>query len=216
MKLRAWRKTHYPNAADVARRIGVGVSTYTAYERGTRNVPLSVWPKLRAMGFDDDDTVENLGTSAPVLAVNIKYAGLLSEGQSVDYVELADPAGHVQIPAHMTEGLSDPIGVRTTSDRLMPVVEPGDLMVFERSTVPKIDRIYLMRGDDGKAHMGALVHIEGQLMIQPLNPRFEAVAATGPLIGYLTGIRHDEPGEVRTRHVPEGIRAPQLYGTSKM
>lgn len=198
-----WRKERYSAAKDFAAKIGVNPKTYAAYEAGIRPVPDYIWPKIRRHGFDEG--TENVNGVVGVPEITVPYIGFIPQEGAVDWIDPTATGQTALVPGHMLRGVANPFLGQTSSDLMMPMIEPGDWLVFERTNLPKRERVALFRFNDGALMLGVVAHRDGVYYIEPLNPRYEGRPAEGTFLGYLTGI-HRTGDEVFNRHRPDGLR----------
>ena len=87
----------------------------------------------------------------------------------------------------------------------MPLLEPGDVCVFQRTDEPKLGLVILFRSDENLVTIKKLAHDGVNYVLKPLNPRYAEHVAEGSMVGYLVGIVRDKGTQRITIYDASGI-----------
>ena len=184
-------------------------STYANWENDTASVPLTILEKARAL---DRQRVILAGVGGPNFGsltaedsgrVKI-YGGVLAgtgNASSIDALELDVPIQFAR---------DDYGGMVVQGDSMLPLLAPGDTVIFRDWTQPKAGYVFAAKIVDGPDKGNWVVKLlaihNDRFVLRSLNGEYEDVFGPFQLAGFLVGIVHDEEPERLIRLNPYGIR----------
>lgn len=183
--LTEFRKGRGVSQEAMAADLDISRNTYAAYETGRNRPRFETMKRLRLMGFQAD--VSSPLVPASELEIPVVYVGTVAAASKVDWTDPFASETMEFVPPEMghTRGR---FAARIGSDSMVPMLEPGDLCVFQRDPAPRIGAVVLFRSFDGQITVKQLKHNGQDYYLHPLNPRYEDCQAAGENVGYLVGI----------------------------
>lgn len=179
---------------EMAKRLGVKRSAYKNWEYGDNMPPDSVLPTLRDLGMEDAPIVRAGVRTKPRRLVSgrvgrLRIAGAVAAGDGANDIE---PEELDNVPIEFAQ--PDYSGLIADGPSMLPYIQPGDILVFKDSKVPKLNRIVCARIDaDPQLVVKTLTHSGDQWVLEAANANFGSIIPTHHLdmIGYLVGIIGD-------------------------
>ena len=196
------KKTLRLTQEEIAAKLGIAAGTYKNYELPDRSIPLSVLPKLRSLGFGLELNPINHGTQ---LLAPVPFIGSVSANDETMWCDPEDTDSLEFVPPEMGE-TKGRFAAKIESDCMIPLLEPGDIVVFQQDRVPKLNRVVLWKTFAGKICVKQLKHDGAKFYLHPLNPTYQDRAAEGECVGYLVGIVRTDGRRRQTDYDPDGIR----------
>lgn len=183
--------------------IGVKRARYSHWENGIRSVPLFVWEKLNSYGVLEE--VSSTGAAAGELEVPLRSIGHVNASQKVDWTDPLECEDMVFVPGHMADRKGR-FACIAVGDSMMPLIQPGDRLVFQRTDIPKIGAVVLFRSFDNRITIKTLKHDGSSFSLRPENKAYTEEPAEGSMVGYLVGIVRKMGKRVQTDYDEDGIR----------
>lgn len=202
-ELREFRKRNGFTQQEMADKLGIKRSRYANFEVGLSTPDADLMVKLRALGLADEVGPPTIPASQ--LQIPIPYLGLISASDPVSWTDPFDSDTFEFVPPEM----GDPKGrfsCRVASDSMMPLLQPNDLCIFQKTDVPRIGHVILFRSFEHKITIKLLKHDGENFVLTPLNPKYESVIAEGTMLGYLVGIVREFGTQKMTLYDATGIR----------
>jgi DNA-binding XRE family transcriptional regulator len=185
---------------EIAAKIGVSLQTYANWE--SRGIPPKVLPDLKKLGFGlEAKEIPH----ALQLYVPMAFIGLVSANDKTMWCEPEDTDSIEFVPPEMGESKGR-FAAKIESDCMFPLLEPGDIVVFQQDRTPKLNRVVIWKTFDGRITVKHLKHNGAAFLLHPLNPSYEDHIAEGECVGYLVGIVRTDGRRRQTDYDPDGIR----------
>lgn len=124
---------------------------------------------------------------ASQLLVPITYIGAIAASNPVNWTDPFESETFEFVPPEMGDARGR-FACRIESDSMMPLLEPHDVCVFQRTDVPKIGHVILFRSHDRLVTVKQLKHNGVNYLLHPLNPTYDDSPANGQMLGFLVGI----------------------------
>lgn len=189
---------------EMSERLGIKRTRYANFELGISVPNQQLLHRLRALGLGSEVGPPLIPASQ--LEVPVPYIGHVAASNKVDWTDPFETETFEYVPAEMGEARGR-FACRITSDSMMPLLEPGDLCVFQKSELPTIGLIILFRSTENSVTVKQLKHDGETYRLCPLNPTYSEEKAEGTNLGFLVGIVR-ERGTLRTTiYDKSGIRA---------
>ncbi|MEI7986743.1 MAG: S24 family peptidase [Armatimonadota bacterium] len=197
-----FRKTLFMKQHEMATKLGVPITRYKNWEYG-HQPPGEIIHKLIAMGFGND--VGGPTIPAPQLLIPVPYIGEVAASSEVDWVDPFDSDTFEYVPPEM--GMEKGrFSAKVIGDSMYDLLVPGDVVVFQRTDIPKIGHVVLFRSFDNKITIKTLKHDGTNYLLEAINQVYETVEAKGSMIGYLVGIVREQGSRRVTVYDSTGIR----------
>jgi transcriptional regulator with XRE-family HTH domain len=209
--IRALNRMKQEELAQVA---GVSRSTISYYENGGP-VPQEVADRIRAQVAVIPAMADTpLRNSSATMDVG-RVSRIISRGYVLLPVAPSPLAG-----SWMSPNLNDCEGIEVDAkfggdgrfvshmegDCMLPYLEPDDLLVWQESSRPKLNRIVYARNGAGEITVKQLKHDGQEFILSPLNDRYEnATAATWEADAFLVGVVRVGAGTEVTLYSPDGL-----------
>lgn len=185
--LRAFRRSLDQTQEQLARKLGLKRTTYTAYEQGIAAPPHEILEKLKELGMGrpaksapEGRVVSLAGTPM----AQIPVVGSVSAGPGATNV---DPdAGCIWVPERLAQ--LGGIGWLVDGESMMPLLEPGDVALFREHRNPRRGYVFLSKSPDDEFRVKKIDWLDGEWAMVSLN-RAHGTAPLGSnqLLGYLIG-----------------------------
>lgn len=188
---------------EMAERLGVPYSRYKNWEYQTP-IPPAIADKLLAMGYGRIEVGAPL-IPASQLLIPIPFIGGVAASSPVDWTDPFESNVFEYVPPEMGDARGR-FACRVLGDSMFDLLWPGDIAVFQKIDVPKLNAVVLFRSDDGLATIKTLKHDGERFMLHALNPGYNAEPARGTVVGYLVGIVREQGSRKVTVYDPSGIR----------
>jgi SOS-response transcriptional repressor LexA len=203
--LRAFRrKVMDLTQEQMADKLGIPRTTYTAYEQERANVPHKVYEQLKKYGFGKAPEVTNPMYPSPVPVT------LLPKGPPVPCSDWSDPLDseyheYAEVDSYLAgEGrfVTEMVG-----DSMYDLLWPGDVCVWQSTTQPKLGTTVIAVNRERQATCAQLRHDGKEFILHKLNPRYApAEADHWECIGYLVAILRVQGTKRVSVFDPSGIR----------
>ncbi|MCI7686606.1 MAG: LexA family transcriptional regulator [Clostridiales bacterium] len=201
MNIRDRRKELHMTQAELADKVGYsGKSMIAKIENGKIDLSQSKIMEFAKvlhttpaalMGWDDVVTPVDLSDT-----VSIPVYGRIPAGvprRSEEYVD-----EHIQVPRSWTIGGQELAGLRVSGESMLPLIQDGDLVVYQYQPDIESGSIGICRIDGDDATVKKVIKQEPHTVIlQPLNPAFQPIIFTGDateptleIIGKVIEVRH--------------------------
>lgn len=201
--LRAFRRRIDLTQEELAKKLGLKRTTYTAYEQGIAQPPQHVLTALEGMGFKDEVGPPMIPASQ--LLIPITYIGSVSASSEVDWTDPFESETMEFVPPEMGAARGR-FCCRVASDSCYDLLWPGDIAVFQRSDEPRPGLVILFRSHDNRITIKQLRKSGMEFILHPLNPKYEDCPADGTHVGYLVGIIRQSGSRRVTVFDSEGIK----------
>ncbi len=185
----------------MADKLGVKRSAYSHYENGKRTVPYLVKEALAGI----EPPGEQFGAAAGELEIPIPSIGTIGACSKVEWTDPFENEEMVYVPGHMADGRGR-FACIASGDSMMPLVQPGDKLVWQRTDVPKIGAVVLFRSFDNTVTIKTLRHDGSEFQLEPMNKAYATERAEGSMLGYLVGVYRKIGKRVMTDFDDDGIR----------
>lgn len=201
--LKEFRQSLNLTQAEFSNKLGIKRSRYANFETGESKPNHAILAKLRQLGFGSEVGPPLIPASQ--LLVPIPSIGYVAASDPVNWTDPFESESFEYVPPEMGDGRGR-FACKVNSDSMMPLLEPDDTLVFQKSEVPKIGHVILFRSNDNRITVKKLSHDGKSYVLKPLNPSYEESQADGQMLGYLVGIVR-ERGTLRTTvYDASGIR----------
>lgn len=204
-KLRDFRRLVLRVTQDeMAEKLGLKRSTYTAYEQERANIPFAVFEQLRKLGFGSIPEVTAPSYPSP------KPMTLIPMGPAVPCSDWSDPLDTdydewIEVDLFMSG--KGRFACEIVGDSMYDLLWPGDVAIWQESRNPKLGTIVIAKNRDRQATAAQLRHDGEKFYLHKLNPRYPAVESDHwECLGYLVGIVRTQGTKRVTVYDPEGIR----------
>lgn len=215
--IKQFRQSQKLTQQAMADKLGIKRSRYANFEAGLSHPGQDILRDLAKLGFrpglptlvPSSPTTKPLTKSkkskievgpplvpASQLLVPIPSIGYVAASDKVDWTDPFASDSFEYVPPEMGD-VRGRFACKVASDSMMPLLEPGDTLVFQRSDVPKIGHVILFRSHEGLITVKKLAHDGANFVLRPLNPRYQENLAEGMMLGFLVGIVR-EKGTLRT------------------
>lgn len=201
--IRTLRESLRLTQAEMADRLDVDRATYKNWEYGQSRPPEGKLVVLNRMGLGQEVT----GPTIPAgeIEIPIPYIGTMSASEHVNWTDPFESEEMEFVPGHMGDARGR-FACRVASDCMMPLLEPGDVCVWQKSDIPRIGCVVLFRTEDQLVSIKQLKHDGTGYYLHPLNPSYEDVRVGGRPIAYLVGIVRRIGKRTITDYDSDGIR----------
>ena len=188
----------------MADRLGLPRTTYTAYEQDRANIPQKVYDHLKKLGFGKAPEVTNPLYPSPVPVT------LIPKGPAVPCSDWSDPLDteyheYAEVDSYMAADgrfVTEMVG-----DSMYDLLWPGDVCVWQADKTPKLGSIVIAVSSDHRATCAQLKHNGKEFVLHKLNPKYDpAEADHWGCIGYLVGILRLQGTKRVSVYDPSGIR----------
>lgn len=202
-ELRDFRKSINATQEELAAKIGIKRARYANFESGHSRPDELILNQLRKFGFQSEVGPPLIPASQ--LLVPIPYIGYVAASNPVNWTDPYESESFEYVPPEMGDARGR-FACRVASDSMMPFLEPDDILVFQKSEIPKLRHIILYRSEDNLITVKQLGHNGTNYVLIPINPRYDEIEAKGETLGFLVGIIR-ERGTLRTTiYDASGIR----------
>lgn len=186
-RLRQWRKREGLTQAGLAAKLGLSRSSIANFETGVAEPTPEVVEKLNRLGMATAPEVGPPLIPASQLLVPITYIGAIAASNPVNWTDPFESETFEFVPPEMGDARGR-FACRIESDSMMPLLEPLDVCVFQRTDVPKIGHVILFRSHERLVTVKQLKHNGVNYLLHPLNPTYDDAPANGQMLGFLVGI----------------------------
>jgi DNA-binding XRE family transcriptional regulator len=185
---------------ELAAKLGVSLQTYANWE--SRGIPPKVLPELKKLGFglEAKEIPHQLQIYIPMV-----FIGSVSANDETMWSDPEDTDSMEFVPPEMGE-VKGRFAAKIESDCMIPLLEPGDIVVFQQERTPRLNRVVLWKTFEGKICVKQLKHDGAKFYLHPLNPSYQDRPAEGECVGYLVGIVRTDGRRRQTDYDPDGIR----------
>ena len=183
--LKNFRKAKAWTQQETADRLGIKRARYANYETGASKPDPRLLDKLVSLGFEPPVGPPLIPASQ--LLVPVPFLGMIAASDKVNWTDPFESETFEYVPPEMGDARGR-FACAVASDSMMPLLEPGDVCVFQRTEVPRIGLVILFRSKDKLVTIKQLKHDGSNYKLRPLNPRYEEHVAEGQMLGYLVGI----------------------------
>lgn len=198
---------------EMANIAGVKRTTYANYELGVANPPEDVINKLQPIlnsqsasdqaadyksGGKGHKRLSSDSGFIPVYrSISAGSSDFDTSGESSEDDLLAVPNRFVR---------PDYSGVVAEGDSMMPLIQPGDILIFKNQRHPRLNKIISVRSlSGGPAMVKKLITIENAMALASLNSRYEPLPFENyEVLGVLVGI-HSTDGELTFGPIENGL-----------
>lgn len=196
--LKQFRKEGGYTQASLAEKLGIKRSRYANFEAGISHPDDDILQALNKLGFRKQAQSEVGPPLVPAsqLLIPIPSIGYVAASDKVDWTDPFESESFEYVPPEMGD-VRGRFACKVASDSMMPLLEPNDTLVFQRSDVPRIGHVILFRSDENQVTVKKLAHDGTNFVLVPLNSRYDKQIAEGAMLGYLVGIVR-EKGTLRT------------------
>lgn len=216
--LKAFRQAQNVTQAKLAEELGIKRSRYANFEAGLSQPDSQIIAKLQKLGFQtpiasSPTQPKSRPKQSPTnrkpkpevgpplipasqLLVPVPSIGFVAASDKVDWTDPFESESFEFVPPEMGDARGR-FACKVASDSMMPLLEPGDTLVFQKSDVPRLGYIILFRSNENTVTVKKLAHDGTNYVLKPLNPRYQDNLADGTMLGYLVGIVR-EKGTLRT------------------
>lgn len=202
-QLKEFRKAINLTQEEIAQKIGIKRSRFANFESGHSRPDELILNQLRILGFQAEVGPPIIPASQ--LQVPIPYIGYVAASNPVNWTDPYESESFEYVPPEMGDARGR-FACRVASDSMMPILEPDDILVFQKSEIPKLRHIILFRSKENLITVKQLGHNGSNFTLVPLNPSYDEVNADGEMLGFLVGIIR-ERGTLRTTiYDASGIR----------
>ncbi len=203
-RLRKFRRSSEWTQEQMADKLGLKRTTYTAYEQGIANIPQSVYRDLVRMGFENAPEL-----TAPLFPAPVPVS-LIPRGPAVPCSDWSDPLDTDYNEFQEVDSFMAGKGrfaCEVVGDSMYDLLWPGDLCVWQSSPAPKLGAIILAVNHEQQATAAQLKHDGTDYILHKLNPRYEdAKSDHWEPKGFLVGIIRTQGTKRVTVYDPMGIR----------
>lgn len=191
-RLRALRKDILRvTQEEMAERLGVQRSVYKNWEYGSNMPPATVLERLHDMGMEASKERRQVMSKLRSGAVaRLKVLGAIGAGTEPN--SQPEPSELDSVPVEFAR--ADYSGLVVEGDSMLPYLQPGDILVFKDSKIPKLNRIMAVRVDDApELLVKRLVHGPEGWELHSANPAYKPIVATHKIecLGFLVGVIGD-------------------------
>lgn len=183
--LKAFRKSKDWTQQQTADALGIKRARYANYETGASKPDAKVLGKLVSLGFEPPVGPPLIPASQ--LLVPVPFLGMIAASDKVNWTDPFESETFEYVPPEMGDARGR-FACAVASDSMMPLLEPGDVCVFQKTEVPRIGLVILFRSADKLVTIKQLKHDGENYVLKPLNPRYSDHVAEGQMLGYLVGI----------------------------
>lgn len=189
-QLRAFRSSLGLTQEQLAAQLGIKRPRYANFEieegkSGHSTPNTAILQKLIGLGFQAEVGPPLIPASQ--LMVPVPFIGTIAASDPVNWTDPFESETFEYVPPEMGDARGR-FACKIASDSMMPLLEPLDICVFQRTDVPKIGHIILFRSSENLITIKQLKHDGTQYLLKPLNERYETNLAKGSMLGYLVGI----------------------------
>lgn len=202
-ELKAFRRKINLTQEELADKLNIKRSRYAQYESGRNFPPLTVLTMLYSLGYRAE--VGHPLIPAPELEIPIVSIGYVSASTKINWTDPFEVEEMEYVPGHMGDGRGR-FACKVESDCMVPLLEPDDVCIFQRSDIPKIGCVSLFRSNENKVTIKQIRHDGKAFILHPLNPAYQDEPAEGMSVGYLVGVIRRVGKRTRTDYDPDGIR----------
>jgi transcriptional regulator with XRE-family HTH domain len=197
---------------EMANIAGVKRTTYANYELGVANPPEEVLNKLQPIlnsqsASDQGADYKVGGKGHKRLASDSGFIPIyrsISAGQGdFDTSESSDD-DLLAVPNRFVR--PDYSGVVAEGDSMMPLIQPGDVLIFKNQRHPRLNKIISVRSlSGGPAMVKKLITIDNVMALASLNSRYDPMPFENyEVLGVLVGI-HSTDGELTFGPIENGL-----------
>lgn len=199
-KIKALRTARGLTQMDIARICGVTDGAVSTWERGIADPRMGALQKLADyFGIKISELIEDDTHLQPVDlsdTVSIPVYGRIPAGIPRHCDQYVDE--HIQVPRSWTIGGQELAGLRVSGESMLPLIQDGDLVVYQYQPDVESGSIGICRIDGDDATVKKVIKQEPHTVIlQPLNPTFQPIIFTGEntepsleIIGKVIEVRH--------------------------
>ena len=188
---------------EFARLLDVAETRYQNWEYGKAAPPASIVAKARAIAKGDEITRPSI--PAPELKIQVPYIGQVAASTPVDWTDPFDSDEFEYVPTEMGDARGR-FSARVVGLSMVPLLIPGDLVVFQSTNIPKLGVVVLHRSNDNQVTVKELKHDGERFILSSVNKSFAEVPAEGLVIGHLVGIVREQGSRITTEYDSNGIR----------
>lgn len=203
-ELRAFRRRLDMTQEQMAEKLGLKRTTYTAYEQGLSNVPQAIFAQLQKMGFGAAPEVGN-----PLFPVAVPRT-LIPRSPAVPCSDWSDPLDTDYTEFEEVDSFMAGKGrfaCEVVGDSMYDLLWPGDMCIWQQSHNPKLGTVVIAVNRDRQATAAQLKHDGEQFILHKLNPRYpDAESDHWECVGFLVGIIRVQGTKRVTVYDPQGIR----------
>ncbi|MEZ5163300.1 MAG: S24 family peptidase [Fimbriimonadaceae bacterium] len=202
-RLRQFRDSLGLTQEEMAAKLEIKRSRYANYETGLREPKRKVLQSLIALGYQPEVGPPLIPASQ--LLIPIPYLGFISASDPVNWTDPFESESFEYVPPEMGD-VRGRFACRVASDSMYPILEPDDVCVFQKDSIPKIGTIIMFRSEDLRITIKQVTHNGTDFVLHPINNKYEDCIAQGECLGYLVGVVR-ERGTLRTTiYDASGIR----------
>lgn len=177
---------------EMAERLGVRRSVYKNWEYGMNAPPASIIARLEDLGLEaSKERAKAMAKLRSGATARLKVLGSIGAGSGPD--GQPDPEELESVPVEFAR--SDYSGLVVEGDSMLPYLQPGDILVFKDTRIPKLNKIMAVRVDGGpELLVKRATHAGGDgWELHSANPSYPPVHPGHQLecLGYLVGIIGD-------------------------
>jgi SOS-response transcriptional repressor LexA len=203
--LREWRRKHFENQDDIAKRLGISRGYYATLENGHQATPEHIEDKLKALGYGKTETDGRRVSLVFGPMAEVPVVGTVSAGPGVTNVD--SESGSVYVPMSLQQ--IGGIGFVIDGDSMMPALQPGDVALFREMHQPRNGFTFLLKSD-GEFRCKNVVWRSGEWVMESLNQNKEKYPdqALGDwqILGVLVGWYRSVGSYEKLEADPHGLR----------
>lgn len=166
--IRLYRKRAKMTQEDLGRLLGVGKSTVSMYEVGSRTPPLDILEKMAHCFNIDISTLA--GERAPKKAHKVPVLGYVAAGIPIEAIE--EVLDYEELRPEMVKNGSEYFGLKIRGQSMEPRIYDGDVVIVRKQ--PDVDSgqiaIVCVNGDE--ATCKKVIKQDTGILLQPLNPTY--------------------------------------------
>jgi len=201
--LRTAREVLGISQTTMAEKLGIKRSAYGHYESGIRSIPSYVME--RVSGLLPAPEYAATGAAAGELEIPIVSIGTIGACSKVEWTDPFENEEMIYVPGHMAD-VKGRFACIASGDSMMPLIQPGDRLVWQRSDIPNIGAVVLFRSHDNRCTIKTLRHDGSEYRLEPMNRTYDVERAEGSVLGYLVGIYRKVGKRIITDFDEDGIR----------
>lgn len=197
---------------EIAGLLGLNEDTYRSYEYGKSELPEAIARQAATIlgrswrwFYEGGNDVSIPEVPVPDYEIPVPYIGHVGANAKFDWTDPLDSEEFQEVPSKMAEG-SARFCCRIIGDSCMDLIHPGDLCIFQKEFVPRLNSMVIHRSPDGRVTLKQLKHDGTNFILHPLNAKYPDEIADGDCLGFLVGIIREENGDETTRYNRKGIR----------
>ena len=202
-ELRQIRESLRYTMREFAGKLGVAETRYHNWEYGKSTPKPDILARARAIANGDDLTYPTI--PAAELKIQVPYIGQVAASTPVDWTDPFEAQEFEYVPTEMGDAKGR-FSARVVGLSMVPLLIPGDLVVFQSTNIPKLGVVVLHRSNENQVTVKELKHDGERFILSSVNSSFPDVPAEGLVIGHLVGIVREQGSRVTTEYDSQGIR----------